>query len=118
MSYVMMLSPFLLLMIISALFIGFEPCLYLAIGLMGLACYTMSENPLVKGFGSICLGTGMTMFLVSFIYYFATFQFLPPDPFRFRFLSLAMSKIGWGWRYLAQKLGEVLMEWMGNITLI
>jgi energy-converting hydrogenase Eha subunit C len=99
--------PFLLLMIISAFLVGIEPSAYLGIGVIGL-CLVRSPNPLLKFVGSSIVSIGMIMFIVSFVYHLATFKLFPANPFQFHFLRLAIERIGFVWRWLAEWLTRMI----------
>lgn len=106
-----MLAPFLILLVITTLFIGFEAAFYLGIGLFGLAFWLYGGNPIFRMVGSIFTTMGMVLFLITFTYYYVTLQFFPSNPFKFRFLGQVAETVGMGWRWSAYKLGEIILSY-------
>lgn len=103
-SYLVLLS---LMTLVVAVSIGAESALLLCLGILGLHL-TLSKDPLVKWYGRILLGLGMSMFVVSLVYWLLMPSF---EPLHFRFLPALVQRAGATWQWLIERVLE-RVGWM------
>ena len=74
-------------MLITALFLGFEPAFYYGINLIGASFWILTENRRMKFFGILVCIIGLIFFIAALSYYFMTETFFPKNPFELKIPS-------------------------------
>ena len=95
--------------IVPSLFFGFELPFYLGIGLIGLAFYMYSNDPVMNFIGSNLTRAGFVLFIVAFMYYAFSGKLLMTEPFEFRFLRTFISVFVEFWIRVADFIGSVIL---------
>jgi len=74
------------LMLILAFIFGYEPVLYMGIGLLGFIFWTFGEDVTLKRYAFAIFLIGEVLFISSTMFYFVQGDFIREDPFKLQFL--------------------------------
>jgi hypothetical protein len=72
------------ILLITALYFGYEATFYFGVSLFGLSFWLLTEKNRLKLFGILTYVFGTIMYSSTIVYYLVTEQFFPPDPFEFK----------------------------------
>jgi len=78
------------IIIITSLFLGFEPSFYCGMSLFGLSFWKLGEKPKLKKIGVVLCIVGTILFYATFVYFFSTGSFFPENPFEFKIPALIL----------------------------
>lgn len=95
--------------IVPSLFFGFELPFYLGLGLIGLAFYLYSNDPVLNFIGSQLSRAGLVLFTVAFMYYFFSGRIFVTEPFEFKFLKAFIYSFLELWEKVANIIGRIVL---------
>jgi len=81
------------LMVVISIIFGYEPVLYMGIGMLGLTFWLFSDDPILKRYAFAIFIVSEFLFVGATIYYITIQGFTREDPFNFKFLFFIPSLI-------------------------
>lgn len=82
------------LMLILAFIVGYEPVIFMGVGLFGMIFWLFGEDPKFKRDAFIVFLIGEAFFVISVLFYIYNGQVPAKDPFQFLFIISAITFFG------------------------